>query len=135
MLTRDKSSLDQRKSVPRSDKLEFGARQSGALTIELSGDRALGSRAVAQLKTSSERADAVVFGVLRELRELPHGSVGLGNPEKYERCSFDRKFNLIFPYQLPLGLDCMLRTPPSTGMAIVRLSNGDGVAMAWLLYL
>lgn len=41
----------------------------------------------------------------------------------------------IITHHCAAGFDCMDLTPPSTGTATVRLSKGDGEAMAWLLYL
>lgn len=38
-------------------------------------------------------------------------------------------------YHCAAGLDCTFWTPPSTGTAMVRFSKGDGLAIAWLLYL
>lgn len=38
-------------------------------------------------------------------------------------------------HHCPEGFDCIFPTTPSTGTLMFRLSNGDGEAMAWGLYL
>jgi hypothetical protein len=45
------------------------------------------------------------------------------------------KNTALTTHHCAVGFDCMDLTPPSTGTATIRLSKGDGDAMAWLLYL